>query len=268
MGADMAGGRGTREPPVQRPDSQGGAPSTACQGNVIAAAALSSSAWEKRADYYVFYGCCGAVDSTLVGHVFRAASVSYMSLGVVEKPAEPRTQAGWWWRAVSRRLGSPGAEVVKLKNKWIVPTTPSEQAPLDPIQLTAGSAGAAGSLSGLGLPDAHVVATDKVIKVSPGVAPVPIFTPPPTYTKEDWTYSQALALYTGVPTTRPVVIEMETFGIASTMQAMGLGDRVIVLRVVTDALSNKAAQTPQQQLNFLRAGSAELAAAIATILGI
>jgi len=123
-------------------------------------------------------------------------------------------------------------------------------------------------VSGLGLPDAHVVATDKVVKVAPGIAPVPIHAPPAIYTKEDWTYSQALAYYTGVPTTRPVLIEMESFGIASAMQAMGLVDRVIVLRVVTDALTTKAAQTDKQQLNYLRAGLPELAAAIATILGI
>jgi hypothetical protein len=164
--------------------------------------------------------------------------------------------------------GSSGAEVVKLKNKWIVPTKPSEQKPLDAIELTAWSAAAPGSVSGLGLPEAHVVATDKVIKVSSGTAPTPMNTPPPIYKKEDWTYSQALAFYTGVPTTRPVLIEMETFGIASAMQAMGLGDRVIVLRVVTDALSTKTAQTDKQQLNYLRAGLPELAAAIATILGL
>jgi hypothetical protein len=61
---------------------------------------------------------------------------------------------------------------------------------------------------------------------------------------------------------------METFGIASTMHALGLSERVIVLRVVTDALSDKAGQSDQEQLNFLRAGLAELAAAMATILGI
>ena len=40
------------------------------QGNVVAAAALSRSTRENRADYYVFYGCCGTVDSKLVGQCF------------------------------------------------------------------------------------------------------------------------------------------------------------------------------------------------------
>lgn len=219
------------------------------QGNVVAAAALSRSTRENRADYYVFYGCCGTVDSTLVGQVFRAERVSYLSLGVV--------------------VASPDGEVVKLKNKWLVRTHPDEQAPLAAIELRAGSAGAPGSVSGFDLPDAHILATDKVIKVSPGVAPVPIETlsSGPIYAKEDWTYSLALALYSGMAT-KPVLIDMESFGIASAMRALGLCERVVVLRVVTDALTDKADQSEQDQLDFLRTGLAELAAAISTILGI
>nr|VTP02803.1 hypothetical protein BIN_B_04700 [Mycobacterium riyadhense] len=219
------------------------------QGNVVAAAALSRSTRENRADYYVFYGCCGTVDSKLVGQVFRAERVSYLSLGVVAASAD--------------------GEVVKLQNKWIVRTQPNEQAPLDPIELGGGAAGAPGSMLGLDVPDAHVLATDKVIKISPGVAPVPIDTPPsgPIYAKGDWTYSLALALYSRM-TTKPVLVDMESFGIASTMRALGLCERVLVLRVATDSLSDKADQSDLDQLDFLRAGLAELAAAIATILGI
>lgn len=219
------------------------------QGNVVAAAALSRSTRENRADYYVFYGCCGTVDSKLVGQVFRAERVSYLSLGVV--------------------VASPDGEVVKLKNKWIVRTHPDEQAPLAAIELRAGSAGAPGSVSGFDLPDAHILATDKVIKVSPGIAPVPIETPSsgPVYAQEDWTYALALALYSGMAT-KPVLIDMESFGIASAMRALGLCERVVVLRVATDSLSDKANQSEQDQLEFLREGSPELAAAIATILGI
>jgi hypothetical protein len=47
---------------------------------------------------------------------------------------------------------------------------------------------------------------------------------------------------------------MESFGIASTMEALGLSYRVLVLRVVTDALSNMEAQPDQQQLDLLKAG--------------
>ncbi|OBH21380.1 hypothetical protein A9X04_05495 [Mycobacterium sp. E3247] len=217
------------------------------QGNVVAAAALSRSTRENRADYYLFYGCCGTVDPKNVGQVFRAARVSYLSLGVV--------------------VASPDGEVVKLKNKWIVRTQPDEQAPLEAIEMRAGSAGAPGSVSGLDLPDAHVLATDKVIKVSPGVAPVPIDSSGPVYAREDWTYSLALALYSGTAT-QPVLVDMESFGIASAMRSLGLCERVLVLRVVTDALSDKADQNEEDQLDFLRAGLPELASAVATILGI
>jgi hypothetical protein len=135
------------------------------QGNVVAAAELTRSVWgnqeKTRADYYVFYGCCGTVDPKLVGYVFRVKSVSYMSLGVVNDDDD-----------------APNGEVVKLKNKWIVQTDSDEQAPLRTIPLPAGSAGAPGSVSGLGLREAHVLATDKVIKVEPGTAPEAMHTGP------------------------------------------------------------------------------------------
>jgi len=219
------------------------------QGNVVAAAALSRSTRENRADYYVFYGCCGTLDRRLVGKVFRAEKVSYLSLGVVAASAE--------------------GEVVQLQNKWIVRTQPSEQAPLEAIELRAGAAGAPGSVWGLDVPDAHVLATDKVIKISPGVAPAPLNSPSgsPVYAKENWTYSLALALHSQL-TTKPILVDMESFGIASTMRALGLCERVLVLRVASDALADKADQREEDQLDFLRAGLPDLAAAISTILGL
>lgn len=225
------------------------------QGNVVAAAELTRAVWgsreKKRAEYYLFYGCCGTVDPKLIGQVFRVKSVSYMSLGVVNDDA-------------------PNGEVVKLKNKWIVQTDSEEQAPLETIALPAGSARALGSVSGLGLREAHVLATDKVIKVAPGTAPESLHTGPtgPVYQKGEWTYSQALAQYIEIAPRADVLIDMETFGIASAMRALGLSDRVVVLRVVTDALCDKAQQTEDQQLELLSQGSAELANAIATILRI
>ncbi|RUP01831.1 MAG: hypothetical protein EKK34_26505 [Mycobacterium sp.] len=219
------------------------------QGNVVAAAALSRSTRENRADYYVFYGCCGTVDPELVGKVFRAERVSYLSLGVV--------------------AATPDGEVVQLQNKWIVRTQPSEQAPLEAIELRAGAAGAPGSVWGLDVPDAHVLATDKVIKISPGVAPAPLESPSggPVYAKENWSYSLALALHSQIANT-PVLVDMESFGIASTMRALGLCERVLVLRVASDALTDKVDQRDQDQLDFLRAGLPDLAAAVATILGL
>jgi nucleoside phosphorylase len=235
------------------------------QGNAIAGAALARATkdtiqnWD--VDYFIFYGCCGAVEPALVGQVFRVDWVSYMSLGVVD-PA-------------------PGGEVVKLRNKWIVPTEPNTQAPLKPIELPAGSASAPGSVFGLDLNDAHVLATDQVVHVSPGKLPKgPIKTPPPPaspiYKKGEWTYSEGLAWYidlakrwaTPPDKPKPVLIEMESFGIASTMEALGLSYRVIVLRVVTDWLSNHQAQTDKEQLDLLMKGLPGLASALGTILEI
>lgn len=219
------------------------------QGNVVAAAALSRSTRENLADYYVFYGCCGTVDPGQIGKVFRAERVSYLSLGVVAATAD--------------------GEVVQLQNKWLVRTQPSEQAPLEAIELRAGSAGAPGSVWGLSVPDAHVLATDKVIKISPGAAPAPLASQSgdPVYAKENWPYSLALALHSQMAT-QPILVDMESFGIASTMRALGLCERVLVLRVASDALTNKVDQREQDQLEFLRAGLPDLAAAIATILGL
>lgn len=219
------------------------------QGNVIAAAELSRSAnAEERMDYYLFYGCCGAVTPDLVGQVFRVASVSYMSLGVV--------------------VETPDGEEVKLKNKWIVQTNPDEQRPLDTIAMPTGAPGTPGFVAGLELPSAHVLSTDKVIKRAPGKVPVPRYTGPtgPVYAKDEWTYGEAIAQYLSIAAGSPVLIDMETFGIASVMRAAGLGDRVIVLRVVTDALTDKVSQSDVEQLELLRSGSTALATAIADIL--
>ncbi|MEE6135335.1 hypothetical protein SKC41_03205 [Mycobacterium sp. 050128] len=235
------------------------------QGNAIAGAALARATKDTiqncDVDYFIFYGCCGAVEPALVGQVFRVDWVSYMSLGVVD-PA-------------------PGGEVVMLRNKWIVPTEPNTQAPLKPIELPAGSASAPGSVFGLDLDDAHVLATDQVVRVSPGKLPKgPIKTPPPPaspiYEKGEWTYSEGLAWYidlakrwaTPPDMPKPVLIEMESFGIASTMEALGLSYRVLVLRVVTDALSNKTKQTDEEQLELLIKGLRGLASALGTILKI
>jgi hypothetical protein len=87
------------------------------------------------------------------------------------------------------------------------------------------------------------------------------------YAADEWTYGQALAhCRDHVP--GPILIEMETFGIASTMRALTLDDRVLVLRVVTDALSNKEKQTKQQQFELLTGQLHVLGHVLATIMGI
>ena len=64
----------------------------------------------------------------------------------------------------------------------------------------------------------------------------------------------------------PVLIDMETFGIASTMAGMGLHNRVLVLRVATDALTTKDGQGDTEQGDLLRAQLPALSAALSLIM--
>lgn len=232
------------------------------QGNVIAGTALAGALVERAADYYIFYGCCGVVEPSDKSKIFRVASVSYLSLGVVrpaknetEQPTDDdpdKTNASDGDSAATAAAEEP--EVVKLKNKWIVETTPSDQSPLPKIDLPAGAPGQPGTVNGLGVADAHVLATDKVINVPPaGEAPAPSPTGGGSvYPKGEWTYAQALAQYTSSPQADgPVLIDMESFGIASTARAFGRDERVLVLRVATDALTDKEKQSPAEQERLL-----------------
>lgn len=222
------------------------------QGNTVAAAALGRAVTESGdADYFFFYGCCGAIDGDLIGQAFRVATVSYISLGKVYKSAT-------------------GDEAVRLKNKWIVRTEPSDQAPLPTIVLPAGGKGAPGSLTGLDVPDAHALATDKVVHIavaSEAPNPIRVDNLGPVYAKGEWTYAQALKQYADAAM-GPVLVDMESFGIASAMRSLGLDERVIVLRVVTDALSDKEGQGDDDQLALLMGGLPTLAATLATIIGV
>lgn len=247
------------------------------QGNVTAAAELTRAAYDDEkahgifADYYIFYACCGALDGALIGKIFRVSSVSYMSLGSVKK------HRGQVVGTTTGQVGSTTAEApiddfesVKLKNKWIVRTNPGTQAPLGSIELPAGSPSAPGRLRLLDLPDATVLATDKVIEIPPAAtAPKPRRKTPagPIFDSEEWTYGEALA-HCQKYVDDNVLIDMETFGIASAMGALGLENSVLVLRVVTDALTNKADQPPHQQLALLKEQLPALDNVLATIMGI
>ncbi|TMS45964.1 hypothetical protein [Mycobacterium sp. DBP42] len=266
------------------------------QGNVTAARELVREAIDhSEADYYVFYGCCGALNGSHVGQVYRVSRVSYLSLGSVrpatgEDPLDSSTNetVPSTSNAMDTAATADGApvndsdgdqiedvasvrEVVKLKNKWIVHTADSVQAPLGSIALPSGSATAPGRLRLLTIPDAYVLATDKVITVPPAPnAPPPAnrdHTGTPFFEEEEWTYGEALAhCATYLPD--PVLIDMETYGLASALDTLRLGWRVLVLRVVTDALTNKNEQGDDQQQDLLMARLPVLADALATIIGI
>jgi hypothetical protein len=250
----------------------------AAQGNVIAATEFARAADYGNfdpPDYFIVYGCCGAIDKEFIGRLFRVSTVSYLSLGAVSKPPIKAPtlvrllQIGIGY--LSSVIGESVTEIVKVKNKWIVSTDdPDPQEPLGVLELRAGTDRVPGPLMFLTIPHAHTLATDKVIRIPPATqAPQPRqgVLGAPVYAADEWTYGQALAhCRDHVP--GPILIEMETFGIASTMRALTLDDRVLVLRVVTDALSNKEKQTKQQQFELLTGQLHVLGHVLATIMGI
>jgi len=250
----------------------------AAQGNVIASTEFARAADYGNfnpPDYFIVYGCCGAIDKEFIGQLFRVSTVSYLSLGAVSQPhANAPTLVRLLQIGIghlSSAIGESVTEIVKVKNKWIVKTDdPNPQEPLGSLELRAGTKGAPGPLMLLTIPHAHTLATDKVIRITPAAqAPRPrhYVRGEPVYSAGEWTYGQGLAhCRDHVP--GPILIEMETFGIASTMRALALDDRVLVLRVVTDALSNKESQTKEQQLGLLKGQLPMLAHVLATIMGI
>jgi hypothetical protein len=226
------------------------------QGNVISGAELARTAYEDpkardpAADVYIYYACCGALDATTIGKAYRVLRVQYLSLGSVK----PRGKFD---------------ETAKLKNKWFVRTEPTYQEPLSSIELPTGTTPGPAWLRGFRIPTAFVLATDKVIEVLPSKdAPRDKGrdSQGPKYPDEEWTYSKALAQCRDY-CSGPILIEMETFGVASVADAMGLLDRVLVIRVVTDGLLNKSADQSGKQPYFLLKRTDVLHRALATIIG-
>jgi nucleoside phosphorylase len=196
------------------------------QGNVIAAAALAAqfAASKTNFDFVVFYGCAGAVEPLDVGEVFLVQRAHYLSLGKVAPAGNQRD--------------GKGSELVTLKNKWLCHLQPPVDAePLAPgVFPLCSKSGPVDVPAITGLPTARVAATDKVVTVPIGVAPEPNELGPPhdLYEKAEWTYGASLGFIAS--TAGPLLVEMESFGIARVAEALDILDRVIVLRVTTDTL--------------------------------
>jgi hypothetical protein len=207
------------------------------QGNVVAGAQLAELfADHNPPDYIVFYGCAGALDARNTGSVFLVRYANYLSLGTVEPFSGP-------------------TESITLKNKWLCHVLPKEVDPLDVVSFPMCMPGT-GVLDLCGLsdiPPARVAATDKVIKIRPGIAPTPVLNAPPhdQYTKGDWSYGAALAHVASGGDA--VIVEMESYGIGRIAQALKLEDRVVVVRVTTDSLADHAV-SDEQQRNLLERG--------------
>lgn len=256
------------------------------QGNVTAATELARAATggtpDSEADVYIVYACCGAINEKLIGNIYRVSRAAYVSLGSVKSPESVKKAAKADKPATSATADKPEpprskptggkaseavTETVTLKNFWFVRTEPTWVPPLGTIDLPTPPA-----LQSLKLPEAFVLATDKVIQIPPAPrAPKSkgrdidgrvVYDP-----SDKWTYGQALAhCKKYVP--GPILIDMETYGIASIMRVMGLRSRVLVLRVVTDALENKDALPPDYQLTCLLDKRLVLQKVLDTIIGI
>lgn len=206
------------------------------QGNVVVGAELARTFTGRRTppDYVVFFGCAGAIRKANVGGAYLVAETRYLSLGTV----------------VDRPGGAPGDEIVTLKNKWIcaqvddpeVHALPTEVFPL------VGGTGTRDLRKETGIDAARVLATDKVVRVSPTVGPLRGSRGNPNlWPKSEWTYGEAIAHIIETSSGLDVLVEMESYGIAAVTRALGLGEKVVVLRIATDALADKSATDDQQE---------------------
>lgn len=201
------------------------------QGNVIAATQLARAfvAKDKRPDFIVFYGCAGAINPSYRGEAFLVGSASYASLGTVER--------------------SGTSEKVTLKNKWMCHAKNSGTSPLQAVDFEpALRKGARDLAAATSLTTAHVVATDKVVKVgAAAIAPAPLPGAPIQYAKADWSYGEALAYVAQHYSHCPVLVEMEAFGIGQIAMALDILDQVVIARVVTDDLVNHPSSDAYQR---------------------
>lgn len=205
------------------------------QGNVVVGAELARTFTGRRTppDYVVFFGCAGAIHEANVGGAYLVAEPRYLSLGTVDH----------------RHGGAPGEELVTLKNKWIcahvddsdVYALPTEVFPL------VGGSGTRDLRAETGIDPARVLATDKVVRVPPGAGPPPGSDGNPNvWPKAEWTYGEAMAHVIETSSGLDVLVEMESYGIAAVTRALSLGEKVVVLRIATDALADKTATDGEQ----------------------
>jgi hypothetical protein len=218
------------------------------QGNVVAAGCLAGFYERKNPDppeYVLFYGCAGALNKNDVSKAFLVEQASYASLGTVANNVHCQRQN------INCLLG----EKVTLKNKWLCDTdaSPKEVDPLELIKFN--QVLGKGFLFSLAhakfLHSAHVVATDKVIKVGPATRPPRpkgrSASPNPIYVKGEWSYSEILAFAKNTYGHLPIIVEMESYGIGRIAKAAKLLDRIVIIRIVTDYLEDHSSSDKVQR---------------------
>lgn len=215
------------------------------QGNVGAATTLAALRLDETTyDYFVFFGCAGSY-GPLTNEAHVVESVMYAALGEVKTVAgEPCGDAN-----------SPH-EAFELKSKWMFPTEDSSVHRLRWLDFPLASK------LRTPRPRASVVSTEAVVLVDTSVhnGPSEKFDAKNHEFERGATmgFSETLA-HVDHSTEMPLLIDMESYGIASLMYAMDLSHRVLVVRVPTDGLSDKLDQTKTSQADLLRENSDALA---------
>ncbi len=191
---------------------------------MLAAAQLAEFFQDRQRgpDYVVFYGCAGAMDAQNGESMFLVRYVNYLSLGTVQQA-----------------IGH--SEAVTLKNKWLCHLAPpGDVLPIEAVTfpICAPGGGPLDLVALSGISPARVAATDKVVRISPAAVPAPTQAGPPQdrYAKGEWSYGQALGLVAQGPDV--ALVDMESFGIGRIAEALQIQDRVVVLRVTTDTLTD------------------------------
>jgi hypothetical protein len=84
------------------------------------------------------------------------------------------------------------------------------------------------------------------------------------YSKDDWSYRQALDCIKSF-NTAPLLIDMESYGIGRIAKALALQQRTVILRVVTDALADHTGSDTYQRACLRGARNSIMAVVMALI---
>jgi hypothetical protein len=219
------------------------------QGNVMAAAALAdfvAQTVRRPLSVLVFYGCAGVSSDDLLKSAFIIETTSYVSLGKVTNQGD-----------------SNETERATVASKWLTTVKDGDVKPLPDLGLASGiGPGAVELIAKLPCSPAHAVATDKVIDVEVGAAS-------PTdaagmHVMAQWTYAEALAHAIDQRPDTTVLVDMESYGVARMSEALGVLDRVAIMRISTDTLGNHR-DSDDNQRDWLMEGRYVLASLIHAI---
>jgi len=220
------------------------------QGNLAAATKLAALRFGSTLEYqfFVFYGCAAGYGTSRGATPYLVRAARYAGLGKVTAPKTDQD--------------STPAERFRLKTKWMFPVAEKDTALDDPLPAADGRVDPFKRITfplvdRLGLPElprAAVLSTEAVVDlpdVPPAGAPEDKFDVEASeFTDDLLTFAETIA-YAQSLSEDDLLVDMETYGIASIMLSLGLRHRVLVVRVPTDSNGDKANQPKQKQAQLL-----------------